>query len=256
MGIVNVTPDSFSGDGLAGQSKQILLHAERLLNDGAEILDIGAESTRPGALPVSVEDELARLLPVLKKLISFDIPISIDTYKPEVMRAALDLGVDMINDISGLNNPLALQAVAEHKKCAVCLMHMQGRPHSMQIAPNYTDVMAEVTSSLIGKAEELGRVGVNRNRVILDPGFGFGKTLEQNINLFRGLGDEGWQNYPLLVGVSRKSMIGALTGKEVNERMPGSIVAAVMAIASGAKIVRVHDVAQTKDALMVWEGLR
>jgi dihydropteroate synthase len=254
MGIVNLTPDSFSGDGLIGDVQGAIAHARAQFEAGAEILDIGAESTRPGALATPEDEELRRLLPVLKEITTWGVPISIDTYKPAVMRAALDAGATMINDISGMVHPEALAAVAA-SDCAVCTMHMQGQPGTMQQSPYYTDVVAEVRAFLHDSVERCRRAGVEDARIILDPGFGFGKTLEHNLALFAALTATGFDNLPILVGVSRKTMIGAITGRSVEQRMPGSVAAALIAAQKGAKILRVHDVAATKDALAVWRAI-
>lgn len=254
MGIVNLTPDSFSGDGLIGDVQGAIAHARAQFEAGAEILDIGAESTRPGALATPEDEELRRLLPVLKEITTWGVPISIDTYKPAVMRAALDAGAAMINDISGMVHPEALAAVAA-SDCAVCTMHMQGQPGTMQQSPYYTDVVAEVRAFLHDSVERCRRAGVEDARIILDPGFGFGKTLEHNLALFAALTATGFDNLPILVGVSRKTMIGAITGRSVEQRMPGSVAAALIAAQKGAKILRVHDVAATKDALAVWRAI-
>ena len=254
MGIVNLTPDSFSGDGMGADVRAALRHAEQQIEAGADLLDLGAESSRPGAQPLGLADELARLLPVLRGLRDCPVPISVDTYKPEVMRAALDEGASIINDIYGLQSPGALEAVAD-SDCAVCLMHMQGEPLSMQANPQYADVVAEVAAFLNQRIVVAKDAGVAPERCWIDPGFGFGKTLEHNTALFRHLNRLASLGKPLLVGVSRKSMLGALTGRPLNERMPASVVAAVLAAQAGAKIVRVHDVAATLDGLRVAQFL-
>lgn len=250
MGIVNLTPDSFSGDGLVGDVEQAVLHARKQFEAGADILDIGAESSRPGAIPTSESDELRRLLPVLKEMADWGIPISVDTYKPAVMRAALDAGAAMINDITGMFNPEAVQAVAQ-SDCAVCVMHMQGEPGTMQLTPRYQDVVAEVRTFLSGAVDRCRQAGVTDERIVLDPGFGFGKSLDHNLTLFRGLVAAGVDDLPMLVGVSRKSMLGAIAGRPVEQRLAASVAAALLAAQKGAKILRVHDVAATKDALAV-----
>ncbi len=255
MGIVNLTPDSFSGDGLAGQVQRALEHARAQLDAGADILDLGAESTRPGIEPTSEAEELDRLLPVLDEVCRWGVPVSVDTYKPRVMAAALAAGASMINDINGLRAPGALEVVAG-SDCAVCLMHMQGEPRSMQKSPAYVDVLAEVGDFLAERVETCIRAGIGRERLVLDPGFGFGKTLEHNLALFRGLERLVSGGLPLLVGVSRKSMLGAITGRPVGERLAASLAAAVVAAARGAAILRVHDVAATRDALVVWAALQ
>lgn len=255
MGIVNVTADSFSGDGHAHTGlSDALRHAERLIAEGADMLDIGGESSRPGAIPVSVAEELQRVVPLLERLKGCGVPLSIDTVKPEVMRAAIVAGADLINDIAALQAPGALEAVAD-SNAAVCLMHMQGTPGTMQAAPQYDDVVQEVMAFLAGRVAAVEAAGIARERIVLDPGFGFGKTLAHNQALFRALPHFAHFDFPLLVGVSRKSMLGQITGREVDERMPASIAAALLAAQSGAHIIRVHDVAATKDALAVLSAL-
>jgi dihydropteroate synthase len=255
MGIVNLTPDSFSGDGLASSSERAIAHARAQIAAGADLLDLGAESSRPGAIPTSLEDELRRLLPVLEALSDCGLPISVDTYKPEVMRAALAAGASMINDIYALRMPGALEAVVG-SDCAVCLMHMQGEPLTMQQQPVYANVVAEVGAFLHERVAVLEAAGVARERIVLDPGFGFGKTLEHNLALLRHLPETSVDGLPVLAGLSRKSMLGAITGRPVEERLPASLAAAVMALQGGACILRVHDVAATRDALAVWSATR
>jgi dihydropteroate synthase len=254
MGIVNLTPDSFSGDGLASDTAAAIAHAHRQLEAGADLLDLGAESSRPGALSISVDDELRRLIPVLQALFPCPVPISVDTYKPEVMSAALRHGASMINDIYALRMPGALTAVAD-SDCAVCLMHMQGEPLTMQQQPFYTDVVAEVRAFLGQRLAAATEAGITGNRLLLDPGFGFGKTLEQNLELLRHCDQLAIEGLPVLAGISRKSTLGAITGRPVEERMAASITAAVLAAQRGARILRVHDVAQTRDALAVWQAI-
>jgi dihydropteroate synthase len=251
MGIVNLTPDSFSGDGVASDADRAIAHARAQLAAGAELLDLGAESSRPGAIPTSLDDELRRLLPVLEALDGCGVPVSVDTYKPEVMRAAIAHGAAMINDIYGLRMPGALAAVAE-SDCAVCLMHMQGEPLTMQQKPDYRDVVAEVRDFLAGRVAAAVAAGIAESRLVLDPGFGFGKTLEHNLRLLRYLPELSVGGLPLLAGISRKSMLGSITGRPVEQRMPASIAAAVVAAQRSARILRVHDVAATRDALAVW----
>ncbi|HCN68938.1 MAG TPA: dihydropteroate synthase, partial [Candidatus Accumulibacter sp.] len=255
MGIVNLTVDSFSGDGLADDIAGAVAQAQRQIEAGADLLDLGAESSRPGALPVTADEELHRLLPVLDDLAGCGVPISVDTYKPEVMRAALRHGASMINDIYGLRMPGALQAVAD-SDCAVCLMHMQGEPLTMQQQPAYTNVVAEVQHFLRRRVQAAMAAGVSDDRLLLDPGFGFGKTLQHNLELLRGLDQLTSEGLPVLAGVSRKSMLGAITGRPLGERLAASIAAAVLAAERGARILRVHDVAETRDALAVWQALR
>ncbi|MFV5214232.1 dihydropteroate synthase [Azonexus caeni] len=254
MGIVNLTPDSFSGDGLLNDVARAVDHARQQFEAGADILDLGAESSRPGAQPTPEDEELRRLLPVLREVVAWGVPISVDTYKPAVMRAALDAGADMINDIAGLASEEALAAVAD-SECAVCVMHMRGDPGSMQRAPIYGDVVAEVSGCLAAAAGRCVAAGIDRQRIVLDPGFGFGKTLEHNLALFRALNGNFWNDFPLLVGVSRKSMLGEITGRPVGERQAASVAAALLAAQRGAAIIRVHDVAATRDALAVWSAV-
>jgi dihydropteroate synthase len=251
MGIVNLTPDSFSGDGLGSSAERAIAHARTQIAAGADMLDLGAESSRPGAIPTSLNDELRRLLPVLEALSDCGVPISVDTYKPEVMRAALAAGASMINDIYALRMPGALEAVAD-SDCAVCVMHMQGEPLTMQQQPVYADVVAEVGVFLRDRAAAAQAAGVASERLVLDPGFGFGKTLAHNLSLLKHLPDLAVDGLPVLAGLSRKSMLGHITGREVGDRLAGSIAAAMMALAGGARILRVHDVTATRDALAVW----
>jgi len=256
MGILNVTPDSFSDGGQHSSLSAALTHAEAMLKAGADILDIGGESTRPGAPTVPVEEEIARVVPVLRALTSFDVPLSIDTCKPEVMRAALDAGVDMVNDIAALEGEGALAMLAA-SSAGVCLMHKQGNPQTMQVAPHYDDVVAEVASYLRERAAEAEAAGIARERILLDPGFCFGKDVEHNATLFKALPQLIAElGYPQLIGVSRKSMLGQITGRPVGERMVASVTAAVLAAQAGAAVLRVHDVAQTVDALKVWQALK
>lgn len=254
MGIVNLTPDSFSKDGLGGDFGRAVDHARVQFEAGADILDVGAESSRPGAIPTSEVEELSRLLPVLEEISNWGIPVSVDTYKPAVMRAALEAGASMINDINGLRAPGALEAVLD-SSCAICLMHMQGTPGTMQSAPHYSDVVAEVTDFLFDRVDLCKKVGIDSDRLVLDPGFGFGKTLEHNLALFRSLTALSERGLPVLAGISRKSMLGQITGKAVEGRMPSSVAAAVLAAEKGAKILRVHDVAATRDGLAILAAL-
>ncbi|WP_310491443.1 dihydropteroate synthase [Dechloromonas sp.] len=254
MGIVNLTPDSFSGDGLIGDVEQTIKHARQQFEAGSDILDIGAESSRPGATPTSEKDELRRLLPVLKEIADWGVPISVDTYKPVVMRAALEAGATMINDITGMTHPEALSVVAQ-SDCAVCVMHMQGEPGTMQQTPQYRDVVSEVRSFLVAAAERCREAGIDDKRIVVDPGFGFGKTVDHNLALFSALTVLGVDDFPMLIGVSRKSMLGVITGRPVGERQVASVAAALLAAQKGAKILRVHDVAATRDALTVWAAI-
>ena len=254
MGIVNLTPDSFSDGGLHADTDSGVAHARRLIAEGVDILDIGGESTRPGAAEVPEAEEIARILPVIEALRETGVPLSIDTAKPAVMRAALDAGADMINDIYGFRLPGALEAVGG-SGCGLCAMHMQGEPRTMQAAPAYTDVVAEVKAFLRTHAQRMESAGIARSRIVLDPGFGFGKTVEQNYRLLRELDALHDLGFALLIGVSRKSMLGAVTGKPAGDRVSASVAAALAAVARGAQIVRVHDVAATVDALKVWHAV-
>jgi dihydropteroate synthase len=254
MGIVNLTPDSFSGDGVASDMERAVEHARRQIAAGADLIDLGAESSRPAAIPASPDEEMQRLLPVLEALADCPVPISVDTYKPEVMRAALANGASMINDIFALRRPGALDAVAA-SGCAVCLMHMQGEPLTMQQRPEYGDVVGEVREFLAARLAAATAAGIGHDRVVLDPGFGFGKTLEHNLTLLARLDEAACDGLPILAGMSRKSMLGALTGRPVNERLGASVAAALIAAQHGARILRVHDVAGTRDALRLWEAV-
>ncbi len=255
MGIVNVTPDSFSDGGQHDDASSAIRHASALVEAGADILDIGGESTRPGSRAVDAEVEWARIGPVLLEALRWGVPISLDSYKPETMRRALDLGVDIVNDVYALRMPGA-EAIVAASQAGVCLMHMQGEPGTMQLQPDYGDVVAEVRDFLLRRTAALLALGVPAARLCLDPGFGFGKSLAHNIALAQGLEALVSCGYPVLVGVSRKSMIGGTSGRPVAERLPGSLAAALACIAAGARIVRVHDVAATVDALNVWTALR
>jgi dihydropteroate synthase len=255
MGIVNVTPDSFSDGGQHATTQQAIAHAHRLVTEGAHILDIGGESTRPGATPVSVEDELKRVLPVVRALRDTGVAISVDTCKPEVMRAALDAGADLLNDVTGFRDPAARQVAASHARCGLCIMHMQGEPRTMQRAPQYENVVQDVKEYLLEQARLLEKLGIDSSRISLDPGYGFGKTLAQNYALIKNLDQITYAGYPVLLGVSRKSMIGTVTGQPVNQRLAGSIAAALAGVMRGAVIIRVHDVAETRDALNVWNAV-
>lgn len=255
MGIVNVTADSFSGDGHAPAGHDAALrHAEALLAEGADMLDIGGESSRPGAVPVSEQEEVDRVAPLVAALRGCGVPLSVDTVKPGVMRAVLAEGADLINDIAALTAPGALEVVAG-SHAAVCLMHMQGLPATMQDEPNYGDVVDEVLGFLNARVAAAEAAGISRSRIVLDPGFGFGKRLEHNIALFKAQQRFLATGLPLLIGVSRKTMLGQITGRDVSERMPASIAAALLAARHGAAIIRVHDVAATKDALAVLSAL-
>jgi len=254
MGIVNVTPDSFSDGARFLEADAAIAHAHRLVAEGADILDIGGESTRPGAEPVTQADELARILPVIEALRQAGIPLSIDTSKPQVMRRALDAGADMINDVYAFRQPGALQAVAD-SNCGLCAMHMLGEPRTMQQAPHYDDLLGEVRGFLQDRVDAALRAGVDRSRLVVDPGFGFGKTKKDDFLLLRGLEQIRVHGLPILLGLSRKSMIGHATGRPVGERVAGSIAGLLAGVARGARIVRVHDVAATVDALKVWHAV-
>jgi dihydropteroate synthase len=255
MGVVNVTPDSFSDGGLFLDPGKAVAHARRLIEEGADLLDIGGESSRPGAEGVPAREESARILPVLKGLRDAPVPVGVDTVKPEVMRAALGEGAAMINDINALRAPGALEAVAT-SDAGVCLMHMQGAPRTMQADPSYDDVVAEVSAFLGERARAAEAAGVAHGRIMIDPGFGFGKKAGHNLELLRRLGEIATLGYPVLAGLSRKSTLGAITGRPPSERTAASLAAALLAVEGGARIVRVHDVAATKDALAIWSAVR
>lgn len=254
MGILNVTPDSFSDGGRYQGLEFALSHAEEMIRDGATMIDIGGESTRPGSPSVPVAEELARVMPTLYALRTLDVALSVDTCKPEVMREAIIAGADMINDINGFRAPGAVEAVRD-SDCGLCVMHMQATPQTMQQAPQYQDVVQEVIDFLNARVRALVGEGIARERICIDPGFGFGKTVEHNYALLRELERiRDAVGLPVLAGLSRKSMIGAVTGRPVEQRVAGSIGGALAAVAHGAKIVRVHDVAETVDALKVWHA--
>lgn len=260
MGILNVTPDSFSDGGAHDRVDRAVARARQMQDEGADLIDVGGESTRPGAEPVSLAEERCRVLPVLEALAAeVSLPVSVDTMKPEIMRDAVRAGAAMLNDVNAFRRPGAEEeavAAAREHGVALCVMHMQGEPQSMQRAPHYGDVVAEVGAFLTERARGLEAAGVPPGQILLDPGFGFGKTLQHNVTLFRGLRRLARSGWPLLVGVSRKSMIGALLGdRPVAERDPGSVIAALLAVQQGARIVRVHDVAQTRDALALYYAL-
>ena len=252
MGIVNVTPDSFFDGGRYQHADAAIRHVHRLIDEGAHLIDIGAESSRPGAASLTVEVELERLLPVVTALRDAPVPISVDTKKPQVMRRALDAGAAMINDIGGFGTDDARNAVAD-RDCALCVMHMQRDPMTMQDAPHYENVVAEVRSFLVERVAALQARGVALNRIVVDPGFGFGKTVEQNFTMLKELAAFAIDGLPVLAGLSRKSMLGAPTGKAANDRLAASVAAALVAVMRGARILRVHDVAATVNALAVWQ---
>ena len=253
MGIVNITPDSFSDGNQYLHTDAAIAHAKQLIADGADILDIGAESTRPGAEPVPLDEELHRLLPVIEGLRALDVPISVDTFKPEVMHAVLDAGVDIINDIAGFRYAESVEAVA-NSNCGLCVMHMQGEPRTMQQQPHYDDVNAEVQAFLAQQVAALRHAGVAAERIMLDPGLGFGKSVAHNYSLLRDFPQIQLESYPYpwLIGLSRKSMIGHLVDKPPQQRLAGSLAGMLAAVARGAAVVRVHDVAESADALKVW----
>src|SRR5450830_39911 len=251
MGIVNITPDSFSDGGKFASTNLAIDHALQLIADGADILDIGGESTRPGATPVSLEEELSRGIPVIQALSKIStVPISIDTYKPQVMREAIAAGADIVNDIRALQEDGALDIVA-NSNAGVCLMHMQGTPQTMQLDPSYVDVVMEVKQFLMDRLNAALSHGIDKNRIVLDPGFGFGKTRAHNIALIQHLGQFNDIGQPLLVGLSRKSVLGSIAGGDEQQRLHAGIAASVISAMKGAKIVRVHDVKATADALKV-----
>lgn len=255
MGVLNVTPDSFSDGGRYLAADDALRQAEKMVAAGASIIDIGGESTRPGAAPVSTDEELARVIPVIERLAgALDVVLSVDTSKPAVMREAVAAGAGLVNDVTALRAPGAVQEVAG-LAVPVCLMHMQGEPRTMQSGPRYDDVVADVGAFLGDRIAVCEAAGIPRERLLVDPGFGFGKTLEHNLALLRGLERLATLGVPLLVGLSRKSMLGTLTGRPVEARIAASVAAALIAVQNGARIVRVHDVPETVDALAVWRAV-
>lgn len=256
MGIVNATPDSFSDGGKHASVSAALRYCERLLKDGADILDIGGESTRPGSPAVPLDEELARVVPVVREAVRLGVPVSVDTYKPEVMQATLDLGADIVNDIWALRQPGAAEIVARHPACGVCLMHMHRDPQTMQTAPMHGDVVAQVLIFLKHSALAQQALGIKKDRIVLDYGIGFGKTVEQNFALLARQSELLSLGYPLLAGWSRKSSLGSVTGLAVEQRMVPSVSAAVLAVERGAHIVRVHDVRETVEALKVLAAVR
>ena len=254
MGIVNVTPDSFSDGGRYGQTQWAIDHCQRLVDEGADILDIGGESSRPGALSLSVDEEWARVAPVLEFAVSLGVPISIDTCKPDVMRLALNAGADIINDIQAFQVDGALEVLRAYPAAGLCLMHMRGEPRTMQSLTAYEDLMADVTTFLAGRVAALQAIGVSDQRIVLDPGYGFAKTTEQNFALLTRQSELLALGYPLLAGWSRKRALGEVTGRQVDQRLASSLAAALASAAQGARILRVHDVAATVDALKVWQA--
>jgi len=255
MGILNATPDSFSDGGKFRTPKDAIAQAENMIANGVDLIDIGGESTRPGAQPVELQEELDRVLPVIEALKDCGIPLSIDTYKAETMRQALRAGADCVNDIWALRQDGSIDAVLESNDCGVVLMHMQRDPLTMQFNPDYQNVIAEVKQFLEERTELLIAKGINSKRIAIDPGFGFGKSLEHNLNMLTNFADFSSLGFPVLAGISRKSMLGKITGKDTDGRLAASIAAAVMAADRGAMIVRVHDVTETVDALKLWEAI-
>ena len=256
MGIVNATPDSFSDGGLHATANAALRHCDQVLKDGADILDIGGESTRPGSTPVPLQEELARVIPVVRGAVQLGVPVSIDTYKPQVMQAALDAGADIVNDIWALRQQGARQVVAGHPACGVCLMHMHGHPATMQVLPMEGDAVPQVLFFLKHSTQQMEALGVDRSRIVVDPGIGFGKTVKQNFGLLAQQAELLELGYPLLAGWSRKSSLGAVTGLAAELRTVPSVAAALLAVERGARIVRVHDVRETVQALAVWSALQ
>jgi dihydropteroate synthase len=253
MGILNVTPDSFSDGGQYASRDAALRHAEQLIKDGAEMIDVGGESSRPGSEPLSLQEELDRVMPVLEALKDAPIAISVDTYKAKVMSAAIELGIDCINDIWAFRQPHAIEAIA-NSSCGLILMHMQKDPQTMQFDPHYDDVMDEVNGFLMERCVALEEEGVQRDRMAIDPGFGFGKTLAHNMTMLGHFHEFCQHDFPVVAGISRKSSLGQITGKDMAHRVTASVSAALMAIERGAKIVRVHDVAETMDAVKIWSA--
>ncbi len=256
MGILNATPDSFSDGGKFRTATDAIAQAELMIKSGADMIDIGGESTRPGATPVALQEELDRVLPVTEALKNCGVALSIDTYKAETMRQALRAGVDCVNDIWALRQEGAINSVLESSDCGIVLMHMQRDPVTMQFNPEYKDVVTEVIAFLQERTDSLMDAGIDKDRIAIDPGFGFGKSLEHNLQMLAHFDLFLKLNYPVLAGVSRKSMLGKVTGKQTNERVAASIAAAVMAADRGAKIVRAHDVSETVDALKLWEAVQ
>ncbi len=256
MGVVNVTPDSFSDGGKFLSMDKALEQAGKLVDEGVDILDIGGESTRPGSASVDADEELKRICPILEELVKAGVPVSVDTSKPEVMRHAIAAGAAMINDVNALRAPGALAAVAASESVAVCMMHMQGKPANMQENPQYVNIIHEVMAFLDDRIQAAVAHGIARERIIIDPGFGFGKTLQHNFSLLKGLKQFGQLGVPVLTGISRKSMLGMITGNPVDRRVHESVAAAVLAVMNGADIVRVHDIKATRDALAIYHAVQ
>jgi dihydropteroate synthase len=255
VGIVNVTADSFSDGGEFLEPTRAIAHGLDLRSEGADLVDVGGESTRPGAEPVPIEEELRRVIPIVEALAREDVPVSVDTMKPGVMRAAIDAGAAMVNDVNAFRAPGAIEAVAR-TSAGLCVMHMKGTPATMQVDPQYDDVVGEVASYLKERAAALEAAGVAGDRIAIDPGFGFGKLLEHNVALMRALPVLASMGYPVLAGLSRKRTIGAITGRSVGDRVAGSVAAALLAVQNGASLVRVHDVKETVDAMKVWMAFK
>lgn len=254
MGVINATPDSFSDGGHFDTAEKATEQVERLMQEGADILDIGGESTRPGSRSVGANEELSRIMPVIEFALSMNIPVSVDTSKPEVMRVAIDAGVTLVNDTNALQAPGALEIVA-NSSVMTCLMHMQGNPETMQLNPHYSDVVAEVMSFLKQRVASAIAAGIARDRIIVDPGFGFGKTLAHNLALLHQLDKIAAMGWPVMAGLSRKSMLGTITGNAVDNRVHASVAAALLAVGQGARVVRVHDVKATRDAFSVFAAM-
>ena len=255
MGIVNITPDSFSDGGQFESNSQALKHAENLLQQGADILDIGGESSRPGSQPLSLDEELSRVLPFVREAVKWQVPLSIDTYKPQVMQAALDLGADIINDIWAMRHAGAWDVMAQFPKCGICLMHMHRDPQSMQTAPMAGNVVQVVKDFLAKQLSTAFHLGVQKERIVIDPGVGFGKTPDQNLAMLMHQSEFMSLGQPLLAGWSRKSSLGAVTGLDATQRLVPSVTAAVLAVERGARVIRVHDVRETVQALQVWRAM-
>ncbi|QJR12327.1 Dihydropteroate synthase [Usitatibacter rugosus] len=255
VGIVNITADSFSDGGKFFETPRAIEHALRLVEEGADWIDVGGESTRPGAKPVAADEELRRVVPVVDALARLGIAVSVDTMKPLVMRSAIDAGCAMVNDVNGFRAEGAVEAVAG-RHVAACVMHMQGEPATMQADPRYGDVVAEVTAYLLERSAVLEKAGLPREAIVLDPGFGFGKNMAHNVALFRALPQLAAHGHPVLAGLSRKRTLGDITGRSVEDRMAASVAAALLAVQNGASLVRVHDVKETVDAIKVWMALR
>ena len=255
MGILNITPDSFSDGGKYLSHQQAIDHAYQMIEDGAQIIDIGGESTRPGATPISAQQEQDRVLPVIEKLQSAGVALSIDTYKGETMRLALDMGIDILNDISGFQDPENISVAASSADVGLCIMHMQNTPQTMQVEPNYQHIVEDVGQFLAQKIDQLSRCGIERERIAIDPGFGFGKTAQHNLTLLHRLAELQLDSSTLLVGVSRKKTLTKIVGDDAHRLTTASVVAAILAIERGAKVIRVHDVKPSVQAVKVWSAM-